>query len=251
MGKRPVSGRSRGVAGGALPHLPRPDLLGPLGSRFWALADEVSDAEEQGDDEFAVGSAAAKLSSPPDLLQRSGRWRISWARSGVWFRRQGAGELVVALAGGRRGFRPAERQRPFLAKRARRIFAIPSPGLSWTSRCCITRRFRFARLRCPKCWLVWSRSCCRFPRRPRRRAHQWRGVLPRVLGLGTRATWLSLSLAFRWGWWSHLVSARLPHLRFQPGLFVGRPKLLSWGMFLGLAHVTPCVISGCGGRWEP
>jgi hypothetical protein len=64
-GKQPVVGQSRGVAIGALPPLPRPDLLGPLGSRFWVLADEVSDAEEQGDAELEVGSMAAELSSSP------------------------------------------------------------------------------------------------------------------------------------------------------------------------------------------
>jgi hypothetical protein len=46
-GKRPVAGRSRGVAGGAPPPHAHSSQLGPLGSRFWALAEEDSDAEEE------------------------------------------------------------------------------------------------------------------------------------------------------------------------------------------------------------
>jgi hypothetical protein len=63
-GKRPAAGRARGAAGG-LPSLsPRSKQLGPLGSRFWALADEFSDEEGQGAAELEVGSAASEISSP-------------------------------------------------------------------------------------------------------------------------------------------------------------------------------------------
>jgi hypothetical protein len=64
-GKWPVADRSRGVVGGILPPFPRPELLGLLGSRFWAFASEFSDAEEQGDAEIEVGSVATEWSSPP------------------------------------------------------------------------------------------------------------------------------------------------------------------------------------------
>jgi hypothetical protein len=63
-GNRPVSGRSRGVAGGAWSHPARSALLGPLGSRFWALVDEDSDAEEQGGAELEVRAVAAGFSPP-------------------------------------------------------------------------------------------------------------------------------------------------------------------------------------------
>jgi hypothetical protein len=64
-GKRPVAGRARGAAGGVLSPFPRLELLGPLGSRFWAFAEEFSDAEEQGDVKLEVGSVATESSSPP------------------------------------------------------------------------------------------------------------------------------------------------------------------------------------------
>jgi hypothetical protein len=63
-GKRPAAGRARGATGGCSSLSPRSKLLGPLGSRFWALADEFSDEEEQDAAELEVGSAASEASSP-------------------------------------------------------------------------------------------------------------------------------------------------------------------------------------------
>jgi hypothetical protein len=150
-GKRPVTGRSGGVAGGALPLVPRPDLLGPLVSRFWALADEVSDAEEQGDAELEVGSVAAELSSSPRSTPAQRTLADFLGEERCVFLRQGAGERVVSMAGGRIGLRPAGGQRLFQAWRARRICVIPSLGRPWTSRRCVARRLRFARLRRLRC----------------------------------------------------------------------------------------------------
>jgi hypothetical protein len=63
-GKRPIFGRSRGVAGGAWPHPSRSALLGPLGSRFWALAEEDSDAEEEAVAELEGRADPVGFSSP-------------------------------------------------------------------------------------------------------------------------------------------------------------------------------------------
>jgi hypothetical protein len=63
-GKRPAAGRARGAAGGCSSLSPRSKLLGPLGSRFWALADEFSDEEGQDAAELEVGSAASEFSFP-------------------------------------------------------------------------------------------------------------------------------------------------------------------------------------------
>jgi hypothetical protein len=63
-GKRPVSGRSRGVAGGAPPLPARSAQLGPLGSRFWALSEEDSDAEEEVVSELDGRADPGRFSSP-------------------------------------------------------------------------------------------------------------------------------------------------------------------------------------------
>jgi hypothetical protein len=63
-GKWLTAGRARGAAGGCSSLSPRSKFLGPLGSRFWALADEFSDEEEQVAAELEVGSVASEASFP-------------------------------------------------------------------------------------------------------------------------------------------------------------------------------------------
>jgi hypothetical protein len=63
-GKWSVAGRARGAAGGFSSLSPRSKLLGPLGSRFWALAAEFFDDEGQDAAELEVSSAASEISFP-------------------------------------------------------------------------------------------------------------------------------------------------------------------------------------------
>jgi hypothetical protein len=250
-GKRPVAGRSRGVAGGALPLLPRPDLLGPLGSRFWALADEFSDEEEQGDAELEVGSVAAELSSSPRSTpaQRT----LAHFLGKEW--------CVVPPAGRRRTGGVVDLRSEKVSAGGR---TAPLPSVESSPD-----------LRDPVSW-----SAVDFPPLRRPAAQVCASASPQVL-VGSVSVSLQVS--------SPAASRRSPAARRSPSgprvgdegdvalpqpsvslgvvdppsqcpvspspapdrVFLGRPMVRKWGNLPGLARVTPCLISGRGGRWEP